>query len=679
MCCDMVSAIPLMKCPFSCLRWVLFGALFLVVGPSLQAAAIWNKTNASGGLWRHGTNWSSTPSAPTLSTGGTYVTNRTSKTIAIDAATPLTNLFIGSLNVWGPVGTTNRLLLQDLGATPLVVSNNSLDVRMRGVVEITNSSLVVTGNFIQFNLWAGTMILRSGSIVACEPGLLTNSQVPFRVGRTNAAELAIESGSLTVGGLAVGQAGLLNSRSHGTVRMSGGQMLVLGELSVGNAVNCTGLVYMTAGSIQVPPGNTNVTRIGDDGVGIMTISNASLTLNNLSIGRHTNSQGTLVLHTNGLLTALDDVSVGRFEGATGMLFMAGGELRCTNQTLWIGREGRGQMVFSNGLLRGDALHVGGDLTNVAFGSALIAGGTLTLASNILIGNAPFATGQVVVAGGDISLASGDYSAYLNLSMGSLTLNGGSLAVDNLIMTNSSGNLQFNGGTLRSAFSTVDNGSPLVLGDGVRPATFILGAGTHVFANGIVVSPNATLTGCGDVVGSIINNGGTVTLSNCAALVKPPRFLQSPLSLLVTQGATATFSASVSGSPAAELQWHFTPQDGVESPLTGETNATLSIAGVQPAHVGAYRISATNPGGTVSRTASLQLLLPPSLGGVTYSTGSASVSVSTQAGLNYVLEYKGSLTDPAWTLLLSTNGTGGIMTLLDNAPGLPARFYRVRVQ
>lgn len=668
-----------MKCvPVRCLRLFL-AAVGLLASPwHLSGAAIWNKTNTAG-LWRYGTNWSTSPSAPTLSTGGTYLTNRASKTVTMDAATPLTNLFIGSLNVWGPVGTTNRLLLQDLGANPLVVSNNSLDVRMRGAVDITNSSLVVTGNFIQFNLWAGTMTLQSGSIVACEPGLPTNSVVPFRVGRTNAAELDIKAGSVTLGALAVGQAGLLNSRSHGTIRMSGGEMLVLGELSIGNAVNCTGVVYMTGGSIHLPPGNTNVTRVGDDGVGIMTVSNASVTLNNLSVGRHTNSQGTLVLHTNAVLTALDDVSVGRFEGATGMLFMAGGELRCTNQTLWIGREGRGQMVFSNGLLWADALHVGAAPTNGAYGSALIAGGTLNLASNLLVGAAPVSTGEVVMAAGQVSVVSGGNEGYLDVSLGSFTLNGGSLSVDRLILTNSTGRLQFNGGTLRSAFSTVASGSPLVVGDGVRPATFVLGPGTHVFTDGIVVSPNATLTGCGNIVGNVINNGGTLSISNCAALPGPPVFVQAPLNQSVAQNATATFTASVSGSPTPHLQWYFTPEGGVESLLPGATNSTLTIASVQPVHAGSYRIEATNSLGSASRSAILRLILPPSVGGVTYTTTSATVAVATQAGLTYVLEYKNFLNDPAWTPLVSTNGTGGVIALTDQAPGLPARFYRVRVQ
>ncbi|MFM1770298.1 MAG: hypothetical protein RJA22_2827 [Verrucomicrobiota bacterium] len=644
----------------------------------LQGAAIWNKTNTFG-YWRDGTNWSSSPSAPTLATGGTYVTNRTSKTVVVDVATPQTNLVIGSLNVWAAPGFTNTLVLQDLGATPLVVSNNSLDVRMRGAVHLTNSSLVVTGNFIQFNLWAGTLVLDSGSLLACEPGQWTNSTIPFRVGRTNAAEFVMNGGSATVGAVAVGQAGLLNSRSHGTIRMAGGEMRVLGEYSVGNAVNCTGVVHMTGGLIHIPPGNTNTSRIGDDGVGVMTISNAVLELNNLSVSRHTNSQGTLVLHTNGIARARDDVSVGRFPGSNGRLFLAGGELWCTNQTLWIGREGRGSLVLSNGSIRADSLHVGGVATNGAFGSALVAGGSALLSSNLVIGTLPATTGEVMVAGGQITVTNRDYAAYLEVPVGTVTLAGGALAVDNLTLTNPAGRLQFLGGTLQASFSQVANGSPFVVGDGVQPATLVLGAGTHVFADGLVISPNATVTGCATILGQVINNGGTLSTSNCVPLPVPPRFLQVPASLTVTQGAAATFTAAVAGSPAPALRWHFTPNGGVETLLSGATNATLALASVQPGDAGTYRVEASNPSGTVSASATLQLLLPPSLGTVTFSTTSASVAVATQSGLTYVLEYKSQLGDPAWTTLLTTNGTGGLLLLTDPAPGLPARFYRVRVQ
>jgi len=60
------------------------------------------------------------------------------------------------------------------------------------------------------------------------------------------------------------------------------------------------------------------------------------------------------------------------------------------------------------------------------------------------------------------------------------------------------------------------------------------------------------------------------------------------------------------------------------------------------------------------------------------TGSnVSFSLSSITGLNYTLQYKNSLTDPTWTLLLPSVPGGGVIQLIDtNPPALPSRFYRV---
>src|SRR5437762_11275100 len=105
---------------YSFLGIVSISAAF-VVSFEAPGATIWRSTTS--GLWSEGTNWSS-PTAPTLATGGVYITNQAMKTVTVDAPTPTINLFINSLNVWGPSGTTNTLLL--CGGTtnhPLVVSN----------------------------------------------------------------------------------------------------------------------------------------------------------------------------------------------------------------------------------------------------------------------------------------------------------------------------------------------------------------------------------------------------------------------------------------------------------------------------------------------------------------------------------------------------------------------------
>jgi hypothetical protein len=660
-------------------RSVLAGLALFVGHHSLFAAAIWNKTNTVG-YWRYGTNWSSSPNAPTLASGGTYVTNLSTKTVIVDADAPTTNLVINSLNVWAPVNATNTLLLQDLGAQPLIVSNNTLDVRMRGVIQVTNSSLIVTGNFIAFNVWAGTVTLDSGSIIAHEPGLMTNSTIPTRIGRTNVAELHINGGAMEVGTLEVGQAGLLNSRSHGTIHMSGGELRVLGELSVGNSVNCTGAVHLTGGILNVPVGNTNVARVGDDGVGVMTVSNAAVMLNNLSVGRHTNSLGRLVIHDTGRLNALDDVSIGRFGGATGIVFMAGGELLCSNQTLWVGREALGTLTVSNGVIRADNLHVASVATNGASGYALFAGGTTVLSSNFLIGAPGFATGDVVMAGGTLIASNASQSALTEISSGTLTMQGGSLVTDKLSLTNRAGRMQFSAGTVQSASSFVSNGLPFVVGDGVHAAAFVLGPGRHVFANGIEVSPNASLTGCNDIIGTVINNSGTITITNCATLAEPPTFLQQPVSLTVTQGAAATFSISVAGTPPPTLQWRFTPLGGAEVDLPGAVEPVLSLPAIQASDAGNYRAVARNDSGSVtSMVAVLRVLIPPAVVSTTHTGGVTQVEFQSVARLNYFLEYKNQLEDAAWKPLGSVVGTGAVLMLEDPAATATTRFYRVRVE
>ena len=218
-----------------------------------HAAAIW--TNSVSGFWHDSTNWAA-GNLPSLSSG-VYITNSGAKTVTLNAATPLDKLAIGSLNIWAPTNGSTRVVLSDLGVDRrLLLSNVTMDVRMHGALQITNSALVVTSVFaaggIALNIWAGSVTLDSGSIVVRETSASSSLAVVTRVGRTNVATLNINGGTMYSSSMQVGQSGLLNSRSHGTVRMSGGLLTVPGELSVGTSVNCTGVVDMVGGQIFVP-------------------------------------------------------------------------------------------------------------------------------------------------------------------------------------------------------------------------------------------------------------------------------------------------------------------------------------------------------------------------------------------------------------------------------------------
>lgn len=65
---------------------------------------------------------------------------------------------------------------------------------------------------------------------------------------------------------------------------------------------------------------------------------------------------------------------------------------------------------------------------------------------------------------------------------------------------------------------------------------------------------------------------------------------------------------------------------------------------------------------------------PKLTGTTFT-----LSASTQAGFNYILEFKNSLNDSIWTPIQTNSGNGGLITLTNAGVSGPSRFYHVRVQ
>ena len=497
-------------------RHVLGVLLASLAATHANAAAIWTNASNSAGLWKEAVNWS-TGIAPHVGTGSTYITNRNNKTVAISVDTPLTNLVVGgSLNVWAPADFTNTLLLQDLGPNPFVVSNTSVLVNNRGVLRVTNSSLVITGRFIRLELSAGEVILDSGSIVAREVPPTNIVNVFTRIGTTNVATLTIHGGRMEVSALLISEQRTSVGRAEGTMRMSGGELVVHGEFNVGRSLQRTGVVEMTGGRLVVVNNLTNIMRIGDDGIGTMIVSNATASVGNVSVARHDQALGTLVLHDFGAFDATDDISIGRFGGATGLVFVAGGRLSASNQTVWVGREGVGELVVSNGLVAADAMHVAVPPTNGSRGSVLLAGGLTKLSDHFLLGDGTISTGQVLVAGGNLLVTNRDHDARLEIASGTLTLSNGTVVADQIVVTNNSASLRFAGGMLTSRATVVSNGAPFVVGDGVTPATFFLDGGTHVFSGGLAITANATLAGCGTVIGNIIMDGGTNALTECAS-------------------------------------------------------------------------------------------------------------------------------------------------------------------
>jgi len=60
-------------------------------------------------------------------------------------------------------------------------------------------------------------------------------------------------------------------------------------------------------------------------------------------------------------------------------------------------------------------------------------------------------------------------------------------------------------------------------------------------------------------------------------------------------------------------------------------------------------------------------------------GNFQMSLATQIGQTYALEYKNSLADPVWNPLSTVAGTGQTVTIMDAVVPSDTRFFRVRIQ
>lgn len=74
---------------------------------------------------------------------------------------------------------------------------------------------------------------------------------------------------------------------------------------------------------------------------------------------------------------------------------------------------------------------------------------------------------------------------------------------------------------------------------------------------------------------------------------PPAISSQPSSQSVPAGSAVTFTVVASGTPAPAFQWR---KDG--SPITGATNASLTLVAVSPADAGTYSVVVTNLAGTI---------------------------------------------------------------------------------
>jgi T5SS/PEP-CTERM-associated repeat protein len=487
-------------------------------------------TSGTDGLWSVAENWSS--GLPNQLQNVTAIINSNTKTVLLDNSANVTNRLIQRFNLWnGSGGSVNTLLIDGTELT----MRNTLTVDSGGALIISNNgTLNMRGDVgTSLNINAGSVDLLSGSISS----LLTTT----RVGRVTSGRLAVHGGTADLGNVLVGDF----AGSTGTLLVNGGVLNVSSNLVLADDVGSTGALAIVEGQLNMANPNAFL-RVGDENVGEMTLiaGTVRLDIDELTVARRTNSVGLLKVVGGALICT--DISIGRFQGATGTVLVTGGQLLATNDSLRIGREGFGQMVQSNGIVRANDAGISLD----ASGNGLLGlyGGEMHLRSNLI------ANGTCVV-------------------------DGGMLNARQLYFTNAAGVMSFASGTVRSGGAVIANGRPFVIGDGVRSAVYHMEGGVHEFANGLVISANATLSGCGTIIGTVINNGAIAT--NCGVVA--PAMVNPQYT-----GTTMSFSFQTQVGPSYVVEFKDALTDAQWSMLETRVGDGSVITVTDPVAVGTSR-------------------------------------------------------------------------------------------
>lgn len=404
----------------------------------------------------------------------------------------------------------------------------ALDVR-RGTLQLDSGTATTTtlwatngaNSSIVFN--GGTLITRGGTI---------NNGLPFTLGSTNypAATWVVFSNATPTtinADLYIG-----SDAPNASLLISNGATLNSSRGYLGRSANSDSNTVIVSGLNSA--WNTGRLVVGTRSHGNMLLINSGATVNSTScdIGFDVGSSANAVIvdGPNSRWNNAGPLWVGDISLGNTLQISNGGTV--TNTLCNLGYVAGGNLVTVSGAgsvwNNGGLLTVG--ITGAGFGSGsvFVGSGALAIATGLIVGAGSATNNLVTVDGGTLRVTSAAGAATMDIRRGTNILNDGFLEVDQLLMTNVAGVCSFNGGTLSVSNSTVNNGSPFVVGNGFLAHLQLLGNGRHTFANGLTIPINGRLYGSGTVSGALtVQNGwffpggnggiGRLILSNSPSL------------------------------------------------------------------------------------------------------------------------------------------------------------------
>jgi fibronectin-binding autotransporter adhesin len=430
-------------------------------------------------------------------------------------------------------GTGNRLVISNGGTLTsaggtIGVGNTSVDPALSGnasnsvLVTGTNSSWTSTGLLVVGrNSDGNSLTIADGGSVICGTNLTINQLYKNTNGSYAGSLVLVQSGRLVVtnGQINFG-AGL------GTLQVEGGTVEVK-QLLATTPITPSGQIFPAErrGSFVLLNGGTIIS-------GATTISNGNSSDDSTFYVGGTNGSGASFVAKGGTHTFWADVTVGRSGSNNSLVITNGAEVFLKSRP------------YPNGSPIGGTNFVIGVATGAANNSVSISSGRFVMT------NGTFEIGRA--------------------GSGALNVTGGSVEVKTLTATNGTNSvIAFNGGTIISEGTTVNNLTNFVIGDTGSGASFIANGGSHSFASNMVVGNSGSgnslvISNGGSVTNSVGHIGSAVNSSNNSALVTGTNSLWTNSGILYVGFDGRSNSLVVSGGGTVASQQGYIGSSSVSS-------------------------------------------------------------------------------------------------------------------
>jgi hypothetical protein len=225
----------------------------------------------------------------------------------------------------------------------------------------------------------------------------------------------------------------------------------------------------------------------------------------------------------------------------------------------------------------------------------------------------------------------------------------------------------------------------VAAGGAGPLSYQWLLGTNSIAGATASSytrTNVQSVDAGSYTVVVTNSAGSVISSNAMLTVNNAPVLAPISNRTVHAGSTVTLtnSATDPDSPPQTLTFSLDPgfpPGATIDPASGRFNWPTTTAQAQTTNSVTVRVTDNGtPSLSAAQSFVITVVAPLTVQSISVANGSVAVSWSAVPGTTYLLQYKNSLSDSAWTPLMPSIIATGVTASMTDALGTTQRFYRI---